>query len=154
MSRFLLLIFLLFPVSAQAQLKVESPPTSCAAGTVPVLGIAVKSVFEGEHGFDFSGELEQALQLQGYRVFPEYEYKLVEKATVLLEGRVDAWTSMDGTQTHRIGDARINVVDVDSERILLSFSQERARIVFQAPKLPDFVNMVVKEMTSRYCQLP
>lgn len=148
------LTLLALAATAHAQLKVEQPSAQCAPGTTPVLGIAVQSVFDGAHGLDFSNELEAALKLKGFRVYPEYEFQLVEKATVLLDGKVDAWTSSNGTETSRVGDARINLIDVDSERVLLSFSQEAAWVVLKAPSLPAFVSMVAGEVTSRYCQLP
>lgn len=146
--------FLALAATAHAQLKVEQPPAQCAPDTTPVLGIAVERFFDGKHGIDFSEALGDALERQGYRVYPDFEYQLVEKATVLLKGSVDAWTSSNGTQTSRVGDARINLIDVDSERVILSFSQQAAWVVLKAPTLPAFVDMVVQEVTSRYCQLP
>ncbi|WP_102126485.1 hypothetical protein [Deinococcus planocerae] len=148
------LALLALTATAHAQLKVEQPTAQCAPNATPVLGIAVEHFFDGEYGIDFSNALEETLESRGYRVYPHFEYQLIEKATVVLKGRVDAWTSSNGTQTSRVGNARINILDVDSERLLLTLSQDAAWVVLKAPTLPAFVNMVVGEVTSRYCQLP
>ncbi|THF84337.1 hypothetical protein E7T09_20195 [Deinococcus sp. KSM4-11] len=66
---------------------------------------------------------------------------------------MDDSKGLSGTSSTRVGNARLDVVDVDSRQVILTLAQQQAGFVFSAPTLIAFVGMVVKEVKARYCQL-
>lgn len=151
---------LLFPLilllgSASAQLRVTAPATPpCVAGAESILGIALEPVFSGTYGARSAQALKNALELAGYRVVPDYDFKIADHASILITGEVEQWRSSNGNYAERVGTVRLLVSDVNTEERLLNIDQDRAFIVLNAPRLEDFTKSVTEIIKTRYCQLP
>lgn len=144
---------LLLVSGALAQLQVQTPPTpTCLPGTQPVLGIAIPGLFDGAYGLQAREALAGGLQAAGFQVYPDFDDRVADKASILLDGRVETWHNSAGDETSRVGDVRLVVTDMSTGKRALTLTQKPAFIMFKAPKLGDFVASVVGELRGRYCQ--
>ena len=155
MSRAAALLVLALASSAAAQLRVSVPTAPvCAPGSTPVLGIALQPVFDGDYGLEGANALEAALKSAGFRVIPDYDVNIADEASIVVTGEIRQWRNVNGDYAQRVGLAHLVVTDVNTNERLLNLDQDRSLLVFQAPRLADFINSVTEVLKARYCQLP
>ena len=119
----------------------------------PVIGIAVQTYLDGDYYVEYTDALKAALQTAGFKVHAEYEYPLPDLASILIKGRVDAWTTRSGNRSHRVGKVNLDVTDIGSEETVLTIRQIQAPLVFMAPTSADFAADVAKAISMHYCQV-
>lgn len=158
MKRLAMLALLLSACApATAQLQVSAPLTvPCAEGgsLTPVLGIGISSYFEGDNGSSYASAVSKALQDAGFKVYPSYEYKLIDKASVTLTGTVTNWTSRSGEESsRRVGKVNLLVTDLATDTPILRLEQAPAALAWQAPTREAFVQGVAQSIQARFCQL-
>ncbi|MGM9323053.1 hypothetical protein [Deinococcus aquaticus] len=149
----LLLTLILSTTTASAQLQVTVPPVqSCPEGSTPVIGISVENYFDGDYGFEASGALEKALEKAGFTVVSEFDYQLIDKASVLVVGSVDHWSNAFGGQSTRVGAAYLQVKDLSTGQVLMNLEQKAAWTVIQAPTFDSFTKDALTAISARFCQ--
>jgi len=140
---------------ATAQLHVSAPQNiTCLPDSTltPVLGIAVPDYFDGDRGNQRAKEVKQALEDIGFKVVPTWQYKLIDKASVKLDGRITQWANGNREESERIGAVRLNVTDLNTDETLFSIEQTPARSVFQAPKWSTVLESLTATLRQRLCQ--
>ncbi|QFP78559.1 hypothetical protein [Deinococcus sp. AJ005] len=158
MKRFAMLALLLSACApATAQLQVSAPITApCTEGgtLIPVLGIGISTYFEGDNGTPYASAVKKALQDVGFKVYPSYEYKLIDKASVTLSGSVTNWTSRSGEESSkRVGKVNLLVTDLATDMPILKLEQASATVAWQAPTREVFVQGVAQSIQARFCQI-
>ncbi|MVN86894.1 hypothetical protein GO986_08965 [Deinococcus sp. HMF7620] len=149
----LLLTLALSTSVACAQLQVTTPATAaCAPDATPVLGIALDSFLDGDYNIDVTNALERALRRAGFKVYPHYEFELLDKASIGLSGEVNHWRSSAGNRSERVGDAHLVITDLSTGEHLLNLDQKRATFVLSAPSLDAFIRDVVAALSKKFCQ--
>jgi hypothetical protein len=149
-KRYLLLpaLVLSLTVCAPAQ-RIENGPPAINPQTKPIIGVSIGD-FYGDYGFETRQAISRELQLAGFKVFNSYEYQILDKAEIQIEGGAVQAVSLDQTSYERVNQARILVRDLNTNQIQFSIVQDPAQTVLAAPRLKDFVKFVTVEIQKRY----
>ncbi|MGY2896494.1 hypothetical protein [Deinococcus sp. UYEF24] len=99
-----------------AQLQVQTPASSAPCmqteTITPVIGVAVQTYFDGDYYVEYTDAVNKALEMAGFKIQPDYAYPLPDLASILIKGRVDAWTTRSGDRSHRVGNVNLKVIDI------------------------------------------
>lgn len=119
---------------------------------VPVTGIAVQSVFDGDYGSQLSRWLTSKLGDAGFKAYRSTDYPDVNVASINITGLIDHWATPQDLTAPRVGVSDIQIVDRRSNALLSRFQTGQGS-AFTAPTLPEYVDSLVEEIQRRYCQV-
>ena len=107
---------------------------------------------DGSYGYAFAQALGETLEDAGYQVVPDYTYKLVDKATIGIKGKLAYWENLSGEESSRVGNVHLTVYDINTEKVVLNLDQKAAPTIFGAPRQQAFLQSVANVIKQRFCQ--
>lgn len=132
----------------------QEQAAKCPAGKIPVTGVAVQNVFDGDYGSLLSRHLPNALTDAGFHAVKSTDYPAVNTTSIQITGLIDHWANTQDQLAPFVGHADLLITDRRTQATL-----NRIQVGMGAGDsgfgllLPNFIQGVVAQVQQQFCQV-